>query len=85
MVVTSRATTHEPRGQKLRFLDKRSTAWSNLDLSASQRPNAKSSSIPPVRRCVLLWHCNHGGYIAVPHLYIPAKIRICDSKFLNEE
>ena len=47
--------------------------WSNSDLWASQRP--ESSSIPPVRWCVLLWHCNHGGYIAVPILYLPAKTR----------
>ena len=30
---------------------------------------------------MLLWHCNQGGYIAVPILYLPAKIRNCDSIF----
>ena len=46
-------------------------------------PAPKRSLIPAIRQCVLLWHCNHGGYIAVPILYLPVKTRNCDSKFLK--
>ena len=52
-----------------------------LGLWGSSAP--KSSLIPAIRRRVLLWSSLLRGVIAVPHLYDPAKTRICDSKFLK--
>ena len=46
-------------------------------------PAPKSSLIPAIRRCVLLWSSLLRGGIPAPTLYATAKTRICDSKFLK--